>query len=70
MNTLPELLEYTYLAGGFTTRSDTARFHAELVAEAACKYLLTTETPRDGFQAVWRITPVGLKQLIERQVDA
>ena len=31
---LTKLLEYAYLAGGFTTRSDFARENAEQVAEA------------------------------------
>lgn len=56
---LIELLEYTFLAGGFTTRSDKARENAELVAEAAqCGYI-TTLTPQDGFGTVWRLTPAG-----------
>lgn len=60
---LIELLEHTYLSGGFTTRSDMARLNAELVAEAATKGLLTTETPRDGFLSVWRLTAEGLDVL-------
>jgi hypothetical protein len=64
MNLL-QLLELTYLQGGFTTRSDTARFNAELVAEGAAKGYLTTETPRGDFQSVWRITAPGVMYLTE-----
>lgn len=57
--TLLELLEHTFLAGGFTTRSDTARENAELVAEGAILGYLTTRTPRDGYRTVWRLTNSG-----------
>lgn len=63
MTTL-ELLEYTFLAGGFTTRSDTARENAELVAEAAQQGFLMTLTPRDGYGSVWRLTPRGMDEII------
>jgi len=63
--TRTELLEHTFLAGGFTTRSDVARENAELIAEAAQLGLLTTQTPRDGFGAVWRMTPIGLSVLFD-----
>ena len=59
--TLSELLEYAFLTGGFTTRSDTAREHAEVIAQAGQLSLLTTETPRDGFGNVWRLTPYGFE---------
>jgi hypothetical protein len=60
---LHELLEFTFLSGGFTTRSDTARENAELIAEAAIKGYLTTNTPRDGFCNVWRLSSFGLSSL-------
>jgi hypothetical protein len=58
--TLLELLEYTYLAGGYTTKSDFARAEADVTAEAASSGLLTTETPTGGHQSVWRLTPTGV----------
>ena len=63
MNLL-ELIEHTYLAGGYTTRSDIARCNAELIAEAAICGLITTGTPRDGFGSVWRITAKGIVFLL------
>lgn len=58
-----ELLEYIYLTGGFTTRSDAARENAETVAEAASCNFIWTLTPRDGFGNVWRLTPKGMDEL-------
>jgi hypothetical protein len=60
---LTELLEYTFLAGGFTTRCDTARENAETVALAAQEGLLTTATPRDGYMNVWRLTGDGFRHV-------
>ena len=58
---LQKLLEYAFLAGGFTTRSDIARENAELVAEACQKGLITTQTPGPdgGYANVWRLTSLG-----------
>lgn len=61
--TLLGLLEYIYLAGGFTTRSDMAREHAEMVAYAAQLGYITTLTPSDGFGNVWRLSMRGFKHL-------
>lgn len=60
---LQDLLEHTFLVGGFTTRSDVARENAEVIAQAAISGLLTTLTPRDGFGSVWRLTPEGSKEI-------
>lgn len=67
--TLSALLEFTFLAGGFTTRSDTARENAEIIAEAAIKGYLTTHTPRDGFGNVWRLSSFGLSSIWENLED-
>lgn len=61
--TIQELLEHTFLVGGFTTRSDLARDNAELIAEASQRGYITTLTPKDGFANVWRLTVDGLKQV-------
>jgi hypothetical protein len=60
---LNTLLTHTYIAGGFTTRSDTARRQAEAIAEAACKGLITTQTPDGFYSSVWRLTAIGLHEL-------
>lgn len=52
-------LEFAFLSGGFTTRSDFARKNSEIIAVAAQGGLLTTNTPRDGFGNVWRLTAIG-----------
>lgn len=57
------ILEHTFLAGGFTTRSDFARNNAEIVAQLAQQGLLTTDTPRDGFGSVWRLSGNGFVTL-------
>ena len=62
---LLSLLEHTFLTGGFTTRSDYARTNAETIAQAACRGYLTTDTPRDGWGCVWRLTVNG-SILLER----
>jgi hypothetical protein len=49
--------------GGFTTRSDIARTKAEVVAEAACKGLITTQTTDGTYGSVWRLTAIGLHTL-------
>lgn len=67
--TLAQLLEFTFLSGGFTTRSDAARDNAEMIAEAAIKGYLTTATPRDGFGNVWRLTPFGLTMVFTLTTD-
>ena len=49
---------------GFTTRSDFARQHAEQVAVAACRGLITTKDPVSGdWQRKWRVTPKGAEYL-------
>jgi hypothetical protein len=53
-------------ANGFTTRSDYARSHAEAVAVAACRGLITTKDPTTGeYQRKWRVTPKGATYLFE-----
>jgi hypothetical protein len=62
--TLLELLDHTYLAGGYTTRSDFARDNAELIARASFEGLLTTWMPSENeYGNVWRVTPFGLEYL-------
>lgn len=61
--TLHQLLEITYLMGGFTTRCNLARENAELVAEASQRGFITTLTPSDGYMNVWRLTSDGLNSL-------
>jgi hypothetical protein len=58
-----DLLELLYLIGGATTRSNLARENAERIAELAVCGYITTETPFDGFQSVWRLTPEGVEYL-------
>jgi hypothetical protein len=60
-----EILEYAYLNGGFTTRSDFTRANTEMVAKLACLGFLTTVTPRDGYGSVWRLTVQGLTTLAD-----
>lgn len=48
----------------FTTRSDFARAHMELVAIAACLGLITVRHAPDTWGRTWRITATGL-QLLE-----
>jgi hypothetical protein len=55
------VLETAFLSGGFTTRSDFARENAEMVAQLAQRGFLTTDTPRDGYGNVWRLTPDGVE---------
>jgi hypothetical protein len=66
---LDDLLHATYLMGGFTTRSDTARENAELVAYASQRGLITTLTPTDGFGGVWRLTVAGLSHLLKETIE-
>lgn len=65
--TLLDLLEHTYLVGGYTTKSDFARVEADLIAQAAVTGFLTTQVPRDGFQSVWRLTPIALEAMWAEQ---
>lgn len=59
------ILEFAYLSGGFTTRSDFARNNAEMVAQLGQRGFLTTDTPRDGYSNVWRLTADGHEVLFE-----
>lgn len=53
-------------AGGFSTRSDFARQHAEVVAEAACCGLITTFNPTTGKHGKqWLVTPLGCRKLFK-----
>lgn len=63
-----DILEYAYLAGGFTTKSDFARINADAVAQAASSGFMTTYTPRDGFGNVWRLTPMGIQYLFQEAI--
>lgn len=65
--TLLALLEHAFLVGGFTTKSDFARAEADIIAQAAAVGFLTTQTPKDGFQSVWRLTPQGQTAMWEAQ---
>jgi hypothetical protein len=49
----------------FTTRSNFARVHAEVVAQAACCGLITTITDKRTFSNTFRPTPFGLVYLWE-----
>jgi hypothetical protein len=60
---LMHLIRQFYTVGGFTTRSDIARTKAEVVAEAACKGLITTQTTDGTYGSVWRLTAIGLHTL-------
>jgi hypothetical protein len=61
----PELLQVLNAAwtSPFTTRSDTARRHADLIAEAACRGLITIKSHDQQWGRTWRITACGLTLL-------
>jgi hypothetical protein len=46
-------------ASPFSTKSDFARLAANLIAEAACRGLITTRTEAGDWGRYWRITPAG-----------
>lgn len=52
----------------FTTRSNTAREHPELIAQAACLGFITTRQGRETWGALWHVTSAGLR-LIEEAVQ-
>ena len=60
--TLTEVLEQAW-RGGFATKSNFARSHADPIAQAACLGLITTQHSGDTFGRIWRITPAGLERL-------
>jgi len=53
----------------FTTKSDTARAGADIVALCACEGLLTTMLPEGTFTNVWMVTSDGITWL-EGATDA
>lgn len=61
--TLREIMEFIFLMGPFSTRGDTARQNAEVIAEGAVRGFLTTQTPNDGFGNQWRLTALGVHEL-------
>lgn len=52
-------------SGGFTTKSDYARFNADQVAIAASEGWITTMLPGGGFGRSWYITLTGLAHLLD-----
>lgn len=57
------VLNEAFERGGFTTRSDFARSHADNVAIAAQLRLLSTLKPDGSYDNKWRLTPKGLSLL-------
>lgn len=53
----------------FTTKSDFARRHADAVALAACKGLISTRFKQEHYSRTWRITALGLQWLNATEVD-
>lgn len=58
-----DILSHAHKYGYFTTKSDFARHHADLVAMLACEGLLTTRLPSGHYNNRWRITAKGLDRL-------
>lgn len=53
---------------GFTTKSTFARTHAEAVAEAACRGLITTlNVVTNCYGNKWLVTPKGCKKLFKKR---
>jgi len=61
-NKLLEVLEMAW-AGGFTTKSDFSRSHADAIAMASCRKLITTRTQDGDYGRRWLITPKGCSVL-------
>lgn len=60
-----EILHFAWRSE-FTTKSDFARLHANMIAAAASQGWLTTYDPvLNAFSNSWRITPSGLQELFE-----
>ena len=47
----------------FKTKSDFARYHADMIAMAASDGLITTKLATGVYTREWRITPKGLSRL-------
>jgi hypothetical protein len=47
----------------FKTKSDYARFHADMIAMAASDGLITTRLATGLYSRIWLITPKGLSYL-------
>ena len=47
----------------FTTKSDFARKHADIVAMLACCELITTEIGLNNWSNIWKVTASGLQLL-------
>ncbi|WP_339771456.1 hypothetical protein [uncultured Pseudosulfitobacter sp.] len=52
-----------------TTKSDTARVEADIIAAAASEGLLTTRIGIDRYSRLWLPTPVGLEYLADVDED-
>ena len=65
---LAHVLSETW-ASPYTTRSNFARLHTDLIAEAACQGLITVKTQHHEWGRTWRITSTGLA-LLEAQAAA
>jgi hypothetical protein len=61
---MKEVIEKSW-RGGFTTRSDFAREHADYIAIAACKGLITTGYLDGEWGRTWYVTAKGLKYLVK-----
>lgn len=59
---LAEVLQRAWTSP-FSVKSDYARQHAELIAAAASKGLITTQQNQESFGTSWLITLEGLKVL-------
>jgi hypothetical protein len=61
----PKLIDVLRLAWsrGFSTKSDYARAHANLVALAASRGLITTRLDRETYGTRWLISPDGLSRI-------
>ena len=59
---LTDVLERAWKTG-FSTKSDFARSHADLIAMGASEGYLTTKIAAGYFGRQWQITPAGLRHL-------
>lgn len=50
---------------GFTTKSNYARKHADVIAMLACCNLISTHIQNEQWSNFWKITPYGLEFLYE-----
>lgn len=59
-----EILGHSHFSG-FTTKSDLAREHADIVAMLACSGLISTSAGGGDWTNFWKITPPGLDFLMQ-----